>query len=60
MESRIISIELLNKVANYLANRPYIEVMGLIEALSKLPPHETQTQPEPVQEPKQEVKKDGN
>jgi len=31
-----ISLELLNKVANYLAGRPYIEVFQLIQEISNL------------------------
>jgi len=31
-----ISIELLNKVANYLASRPYIEVTELLNELMRL------------------------
>ena len=31
-----ISIELLNEIAQYLASRPYIEVVQLIQKLSNL------------------------
>ena len=31
-----ISVELLNKIANYLASKPYIETVQLINELSRL------------------------
>jgi len=31
-----ISMELVNKIASYLATRPYIEVVQLIQDLSRL------------------------
>lgn len=35
--NRIISEDLLNKIANYLASQPYIQVAPLIQELSRLP-----------------------
>jgi hypothetical protein len=37
MQSRQVSVELLNKILNYLATRPYIEVVELIEAIRTIP-----------------------
>lgn len=33
MKTRAVSEELLNKILNYLANKPYIEVVELIREL---------------------------
>lgn len=36
METRMVKVELLNKILNYLANRPYIEVADLIREILEL------------------------
>lgn len=41
MKNKIITIELLNKLFNYLGTRPFVEVFQLIEELQKLKDVET-------------------
>ena len=50
MKQFIIDENVANGVLNYLATRPYMEVAGLIQALSKL-------QPVPEPKPKQKEEK---
>lgn len=42
-----ISLELLNKLANYMATKPYIETAQLIAEISNLPDVEEQNVAEP-------------
>jgi hypothetical protein len=42
MQSRQVPVELLNKILNYLATKPYIEVMELIRDLTTLPENDKQ------------------
>ena len=58
MENRVISVELINKIANYLASKPFIEVNGLIAELSILPALSTEAKPAPVEKPKKDVKEE--
>ena len=41
METRKVSVQLLEKILNYLATKPYLEVAGLIQEISSLPREET-------------------
>lgn len=37
MQNREVSVELLNKILNYLASRPYIEVVEIIKEILAIP-----------------------
>lgn len=41
MKNKTITVELLNKLFNYLGTRPFVEVFQLIEELQKLKDVET-------------------
>ena len=45
METRKVSVDLLNKILNYLATRPYIEVVEIIEAIRALPEEKKEVAP---------------
>ncbi len=45
-----ISLELLNEIANYLANRPFIEVNNLIQKIAQLEDVAEVKKPEEVQD----------
>ena len=34
-ETKTVSVKLLNAILNYLANKPFVEVQGLIQAIQQ-------------------------
>lgn len=56
-----ISIELLNELANYLANRPWVEVNSLITKIANLADVESKVSEElkKVEAPKSEIEDHG-
>ena len=40
MQNRVVSVQLLNKILNYLATKPYVEVVELIQEIGSLPKEE--------------------